>query len=79
MHSIYMKTRIFKSGNSMALRIPGKFGAKEGEVSIELVGKCWIVEPVVSDAWPKGFFEDVRIKSPAFHRPAQGEHRSFEA
>jgi virulence-associated protein VagC len=72
-----MKTRIFKSGNSMALRIPGKFAAKEGEVSIEQVGTRWIVEPVVSESWPKGFFGKIRITDPAFSRPEQGSHREF--
>ena len=77
MHSIYMRTKIFKSGNSMAMRIPRKFGAQEGEVSIQQVGNQWIVEPIAPVAWPENFFEQVRVNDPAFARPDQGEHRSF--
>jgi virulence-associated protein VagC len=72
-----MRTKVFKSGNSMAIRIPRKFGAKEGEVTIEQVGKRWIVEPLVPDEWPKDFFTKVRIENETFVRPEQGLHRSF--
>jgi len=72
-----MRTRVFKSGNSMAVRIPRRFGAKEGEVSIERVGKRWIVEPVLPERWPRGFFRKVRIEDPGFARPEQGTHRTF--
>jgi virulence-associated protein VagC len=72
-----MRTRVFKSGNSMALRIPKKFGAREGEVSIEQVGERWIVEPLVAATWPKGFFRKIRIEDPGFTRPEQGDHRDF--
>ena len=59
----------------MALRIPGKFKAREGEVSIEQQGKRWIVEPLIPDEWPKDFFEKIRIDDAFFSRPDQGEHR----
>lgn len=77
MNCIYMRTKVFKSGNSMALRIPRKFGAKEGEVTIEQVGKRWIVEPLVPEEWPKDFFTRIRVDNPSFERPEQGPHRAF--
>ncbi|MGC9449948.1 MAG: AbrB/MazE/SpoVT family DNA-binding domain-containing protein [Oceanipulchritudo sp.] len=73
-----MKTRVFRSGNSMALRIPKQFKAREGEVSIEQVGERWIVEPVKSAGWPAHFFRNIRISDPAFTRPDQGRHRVFD-
>ena len=76
-NSIYMRTKIFKSGNSMALRIPSKFKAKEGEVSIKQVGNQWVVEPLLPAKWPRGFFRKIRIEDPAFIRAEQGEHRDF--
>lgn len=63
----------------MALRIPRKFNAREGEVLIEQVGERWIVEPVKPGEWPKGFFRSIRIDDPGFSRPEQGEHRQFGA
>jgi len=41
-----MITKIFKSGNSMALRLPKELNAREGEISIKRQGNRWIVEPV---------------------------------
>lgn len=72
-----MLTKVFKSGNSMALRIPKELDPREGEMRIERKGKRWIVEPVTSKAWPRNFFKRVRIKDPDFVRPEQGGHRSF--
>ncbi|NDV61446.1 AbrB/MazE/SpoVT family DNA-binding domain-containing protein [Puniceicoccales bacterium CK1056] len=72
-----MRTKVFKSGNSMALRIPRKFGAKEGEVTIERVGNRWLVEPHIPEEWPKDFFRKIRITDPDFNRPEQGDHRDF--
>lgn len=63
----------------MALRIPRKFDAKEGEVTIEQVGKRWIVEPLVPAEWPEDFFKKIRIENDRFERPDQGLHRSFPA
>ncbi len=77
-YSINMITKVFKSGNSLAVRIPRELGPKEGEVTIERVGERWIVEPIKPARWPDGFFRRIRIDDPAFIRPPQGEHRSVE-
>lgn len=74
-----MITKVFKSGNSMALRIPKELEPKEGEMRIERKGKRWIVEPVASKAWPRNFFNRVRIDDPEFTRPEQGGHRKFDS
>jgi virulence-associated protein VagC len=73
-----MITKVFKSGNSMALRIPKELEPREGEMHIERKGKRWIVEPVNAKAWPRNFFKKVRINNPEFSRPDQGGHRSFD-
>ncbi len=39
-----MKTRSFKSGNSIAIRIPKQFGLKVGEISIQKMGDILIIQ-----------------------------------
>jgi virulence-associated protein VagC len=66
-------TNTFKSGNSLALRLPWKLRPKEGKVRIEVAGDSWIVSPVKTTTWPKGFFARIRFSGPdAFQRPSQG-------
>jgi virulence-associated protein VagC len=73
-----MLAKIFKSGNSMALRLPKNLNPKEGVVSIEAEGSRWIVEPVKPRKWPRDFFKKIRIDDSAFGRPGQGMHRNVE-
>lgn len=73
-----MITKVFKSGNSMALRIPKELEPREGEMRIERKGKRWIVEPVKSKTWPRNLFKKIRINTPDFVRPEQGGHRKFD-
>ncbi len=73
-----MHTKIFKSGNSLALRLPRALGPKEGPVSIVQDGDRWIVEPIRSEVWPENFFERIRVKDPEFKRPPQGESREID-
>jgi len=73
-----MLAKIFKSGNSMALRLPKHLNPKEGVVSIEAEGSRWIVQPVKPHKWPRGFFKKIRIEDSAFSRPRQGMHRDVE-
>lgn len=73
-----MITRVFKSGNSYAARIPKEFRPTEGEIRIEAEGDRWVLTPLKTAKWPPGFFDAIRIDDPAFERPGQGDHRSFE-
>jgi hypothetical protein len=74
-----MIARVFKSGNSLALRLPKELAPKLGEVEIEPVGDRWIVSPVKRKAWPKGFFGRIRLAQPSrLKRPPQGEHRNIQ-
>lgn len=73
-----MLAKIFKSGNSLALRLPKELRPEEGEVEIEAVGDRWIVSPVKAAGWPKGFFSRIRLTDPMpLVRPPQGKHREI--
>ena len=71
-----MIAKVFKSGNSMALRLPRELNPEAGEVSIERAGHAWLVEPVKNSAWPRGFFDQILITDPRFKPAPQGRHRS---
>lgn len=74
-----MLTRIFKSGNSMAVRIPKELAFAQGtqDVEVERVGNTLVLRPVATEtigdltgifaAFPKGFMAEGR----EFHE--QGE------
>jgi antitoxin VapB len=74
-----MLAKIFKSGNSLALRLPKELGAAEGsEVEIIAEGDRWVVRPAKSTAWPRGFFTRIRLADPSpLKRPSQGAHRDI--
>lgn len=67
-----MLTRIFKSGNSLAVRIPKEldFGAPAQEVEIERKGDCLVIRPATKHslaaaieafaAFPEGFMVEGR-------------------
>lgn len=73
-----MITKIFKAGNSWALRLPKRLLPVEGEVEIEAVGDRWIVSPLKPSAWPRNFFARIRLSDPeVLQRPSQGRHRDI--
>jgi virulence-associated protein VagC len=74
-----MIAKVFKSGNSLALRLPKELKPEEGEVQIEVIGDRWVVSPVKPASWPKNFFQRIRLSDPTpFRRPPQGEHREID-
>jgi antitoxin VapB len=70
-----MLTRIFKSGNSLAVRIPKELVFEGGaqDVEVERVGNTLVLRPVVTEtigdlsnifaAFPKGFMAEGRESS----------------
>jgi virulence-associated protein VagC len=77
-YSTHMIAKIFKSGNSMALRLPKELRPVAGEVEVVALGERWIVSPIKPVSWPKGFFSRIRLSDPTpFMRPPQGEHRDI--
>lgn len=65
--------KLFKNGNSQAVRLPRAFRLPGKEASIRREGHKIILEPISSVTWPKGFFRSIRIEDRSFGRPAQGE------
>ena len=73
-----MIAKVFKSGNSLALRLPRELEPQEGEVQIDAVGDRWIVSPLKPACWPKGFFSRIRLADPSpLKRQPQGDHREI--
>ncbi len=79
-----MLTRIFKSGNSLAVRIPKdvQFAPDVQEVEIERHGDALVIRPVKKQslaqimqafsAFPEGFMQDCRESNPENERDWQG-------
>jgi virulence-associated protein VagC len=63
-----MKTKIFKSGNSLAVRLPKALELLCGAVSIHREGRKIIIEEITENGWPEGFFDNVRISRQNFGR-----------
>ena len=57
-----MKTKVFKSGNSLAVRLPKSMELPCGTVSIHREGRRIVIEEATHTGWPDGFFESVRIE-----------------
>jgi len=57
---------------SQAVKLPDEFRVDATQVSIRKQGQALIVEPIRAEAWPVGFFEDIRIEDASFTRPPQG-------
>lgn len=62
-----METMVFKSGNSLAVRLPKGFKLACGKVELHREGDKIIIEEL-SNKWPVDFFESVRISRSGFKR-----------
>ena len=72
-YNIYMATaKLFKDGNSQAVRLPKAFRFEGDEVAIRREGDSVVLEPIRPSAWPRGFFQRIAIKDESFGRPPQG-------
>lgn len=63
-----VKTRVFKSGNSLAVRLPKAMNLPCGPVSIRREGRRIVIEEEAAGAWPEGFFEEIRVGRNEFGR-----------
>jgi antitoxin VapB len=63
-----VKTKVFRSGNSLAVRLPRGFELPCGEVTIRREGRRVVIEEAAPDTWPDGFFESIRIDREDFGR-----------
>ena len=73
-----MKTTVFTSGGSQAVRIPKEFRIDAKRVEIERKGATLILRPLPDkDSWPDGYLEAFTAGrlDEGFERPSQGDHR----
>jgi len=63
-----METKVFRSGNSLAVRLPKSLELPCGKVSIRREGNKLVIEEVTETGWPAGFFENIRISRKGFVR-----------
>jgi virulence-associated protein VagC len=61
-----LKTKVFKSGNLLAVRLSKAHELNYGPVSIHREGRKIIIEEVTENGWPEGFFGSVRISREDF-------------
>ena len=76
-----MKTTVFKSGGSQAVRIPKEFRFEAKNVEIERRGASLILTPAPENkGWPEGYIESILSHDIGddFKRHTQGEHREIE-
>ena len=71
---VYIMTtaKVFANGRSQAVRLPKAFRFATKEVSVRREGESVILEPIKAPAWPRGFWDRVRVTDPRLARPAQG-------
>lgn len=65
-----MTTKVFRSGNSLAVRLPKELELPCGPVSIRRDGEKLVIEEIAGAGWPAGLFESVRIERDDFGREA---------
>lgn len=67
------KAKVFRSGNSQAVRLPKGFRFPPGTKAIEIRrdGEAWILKPLPPADWPADFWGAFDWMPEAFERPAQ--------
>ena len=50
--------KLFQNGRSQTVRLPKAFRFKGKEVRIRKEGEKVILEPMIRDLWPSGFWDD---------------------
>ena len=70
-------TELLELEGTQFVKLPEDYRFSGQSVSIRKAGDAVILEPLPgNDAWPEGFFEQIRIDDPAFVRPDQGRSPS---
>lgn len=71
--------KVFENGRSQAVRLPKAFRFKGKEVKIRKEGDKVILEPLVRDHWPKGFWDDFTVDSDfSIPEPLQAKEFSLD-
>ena len=68
--------KVFQNGRSQAVRLPKAFRFKGREVKITKEGDKVILEPLVRDRWPQGFWDDF-TPDPNFNIPEPLPSKEF--
>ena len=67
-----VETRVFRSGNSDAVRIPAQFRMSGARVRVRQLGDGrLLIEPVRKRSWPAGFLESFAGAFADFEPPAR--------
>ncbi len=72
MDTAFVKTKVFRSGNFLAVRLPSGFELPCGEVNIRREGLRVVIEEAPPESWPEGFFEEIHIDREDFSRETPG-------
>ena len=67
------KTTVFYNGRSQAVRIPKELRFDTSHVEVRRFGDGLLLEPIKDEAWPAGYFENIRVEDAGFSRPDQGD------
>lgn len=76
-----MKTTVFTSGGSQAVRIPKELRINAKRVEIERKGETLVLRPLPDEnTWPEGYLESFAVGKldDSFERLSQGEHREVK-
>ena len=76
-----MKTTVFISGGSQAVRIPKELRIDAKRVEIERIGGTLVLKPLPDEnSWPEGYLESFAAGrlDDSFVRHPQGDHREVE-
>ena len=76
-----MKTSVFTSGGSQAVRIPKALRINAKRVEIERRGETLVLRPLPDEnCWPDGYLESFAVGrlDDSFERAPQGEHREVK-
>ena len=76
-----MKTTVFTSGGSQAVRIPKELRIDAKRVEIERKGETLVLRPLPDEnIWPEGYLESFAAGKldDSFERPPQGERREVK-
>ena len=63
---------VITEGETQTVRLPRGYHLPTPTVQVRQEGAAIVLEPMKPQAWPPGFFDEIHITDPAFHRPDQG-------
>jgi len=77
-YGLMKKAKLFKNGQSQAVRLPKEFRFKGESVLIQHVGECVVLLPCDTDPWKAMFEEAKRFTSDFMNVREQGDQPERE-